>query len=140
MSAPAVAVSPDGKKFAAAWKDLRTGRNDPHVYWSVSDSPNSFEDSPICFEVHAKQDHPTITFDSQGRVWVAWEDTRSGSRQIWARSSADSDSGGIVSDPSHGDASFPAVAANARGVALVYEVVYRGKKSIMFRWLQAPGS
>ena len=137
MSAPAVAVSPDGKKFAAAWKDVRTGRNAPHVYWSISDSPNFTKDSAIDFESRAKQDHPTITIDSAGAVWAVWEDTRSGRQRIWVRSSAAADTGQAVSDAHEGEASFPVVAANAGLVAVVYETGSHDKKSVKFRLLDS---
>jgi hypothetical protein len=136
MSAPAVAVSADGKKLAAAWKDLRTGRNDPRIYWAISDNPNSFDDSPIDFEPRAKQNHPSIALDGRGTVWVAWEDTRSGTQRIWGRTSVEGDLGAPISDLSEGEASFPAVAANAGIIAVVYETANRGKKSIMFRLLE----
>ena len=136
MSAPAVAVSPDGKKFAAAWKDVRTGRSDPHVYWSISDSPNFTQDAAIDFVARAKQDHPTIALDSSGTAWAVWEDTRSGRQRIWYRSSTDGDSGRPVSEPREGEASFPVVAASAGYVAVVYEVANHGTSSVVFRLLQ----
>lgn len=133
MSAPAVAVSPDGKKFAVAWKDVRTGRNDPHVYWSISDSPNFTKDAAIDIESRAKQDHPTIAIDSSGTVWAAWEDTRSGRQRIWSRSSAPGDPGRAISNGNEGEASFPVIARNAGLVAVVYELSNRGKNSVSFR-------
>ena len=136
MSAPAVAVSPDGKKFAAAWKDVRTGRNDPHVYWSISDSANFTKDSAIDFESKAKQDHPTIALDSSGTAWAVWEDTRSGRQRIWYRSSREGDSGGPISDPREGEASFPVVASNAGLVAVVYEVGGHRNGSVVFRLIE----
>jgi hypothetical protein len=138
MSAPAVAVSPDGKKFAAAWKDVRTGRNDPHVYWSISDSPNFTSDAAIDFVARAKQDHPTIAFDSSGTAWAVWEDTRSGRQRIWHRASRDGDNGGPVSEAREGEASFPVVAANAGVLAVVYETSNHGKSSVAVRLLD-PG-
>jgi hypothetical protein len=137
MSAPAVAVSPDGKQFAAAWKDVRTGRNDPHVYWSISDSPNFTKDAAIDFVARAKQDHPTIAFDSSGTAWAVWEDTRSGRQRIWYRSSSNGDTGGPVSEAREGEASFPVIAANADLLAVTYEVTNHGKNSAMLRILEA---
>lgn len=136
MSAPVVAVSPDGKKFAAAWKDLRTGKNDPHVYWAISDDPAEFHDSPIDFEPKVKQNHPTIALDENGKGWVAWEDTRSGVQQIWFRTSVESDQARALSESSDGEASFPSIAANANLVAVAYETSNRDKKSIRFRLLR----
>jgi hypothetical protein len=135
MSAPAVAVSADGKKFAAAWKDLRTGRNNPRVYWSVSDKPIFTSDEPIDPASHAKQDHPSIAIDSSGTVWATWEETRAGKRRILARSSA-ADSIRPISDPHAGAASFPVIACNAGLVAVVYEATNRGSSPVMFRLLE----
>jgi len=135
MSAPAVAVSPDGKKLAAAWKDVRTGRNDPHVYWSISDSPNFTSDAAIDFVARAKQDHPTIALDSAGTAWAVWEDTRSGRQRIWYRSSAPDDPGGPISEPREGEASFPVVAANGGLVGVVYEANGSGRNVVTFRTL-----
>ena len=136
MSAPAVAVSPDGKKFAAAWKDVRTGRNDPHVYWSISDSPNFSKDAAIDFVARAKQDHPTIAFDSTGTAWAVWEDTRSGRQRIWHRSSAIGDPGGPISESREGEAGFPVVTANGGLVAVVYEIANHGKSSVVLRLIE----
>jgi hypothetical protein len=135
MSAPSVAVSADGKKFAAAWKDLRSGKNDPHVYWAISDNPAEFLDSPIDFQPRVKQNHPTIALDESGRAWVAWEDTRSGTQRIWYRSSAESDEPQPVSELAEGEASFPSIGANGNLVAIAYEASNQGKKAIRFRIL-----
>src|SRR5262245_58565814 len=131
MSAPAVAVSQDGKKFVVAWKDLRTGRNDPHVYWASSDGSAPFEDTPIDFESGAKQNHPAIALDRTGTAWVAWEDTRSKTQRIWARSTIDT--GGPVSELSEGEASFPSISANAGIIAVAYETTNGNRRSIKFR-------
>jgi hypothetical protein len=138
MSAPAVALSRDGKKFAVAWKDVRTGRNDPHVYWGISESPGSFTDAPIDFQPKVKQNHPSMAFDSGGEAWVAWEDTRSGTQRIWARKFGDDKSSAPVSDVAEGDASFPSAASNSDIVVVAYEAVHQGQKTIRLRVL-APG-
>jgi len=130
MSAPAVAVSPDGSKFATAWKDVRTGEN--KVYWSVSESPDITSDAPIRKTLFGEQNHPSIAIDTSGTVWVAWEDSQPTGQQIWIRSSADSDKGTAISDRSEG-ASFPVVATNAGMVAVVYEAEKDGESTVMFR-------
>jgi hypothetical protein len=135
MSAPAVAVSADGKKFVVAWKDLRIGRNDPHVYWSISNRSDSFEDAPIDFEPGAKQNHPSVALDRVGTAWVAWEDTRSKTQRIWVRNSKDKNRGEPISDLDEGEASFPSLAVNRDIVAVVYETANGNRKNIKFRLL-----
>ncbi|MBI2479742.1 MAG: hypothetical protein HYV60_14250 [Planctomycetia bacterium] len=76
MSAPAVAVSDNGDKFATAWKDIRTG--EPNVYWSISDKPESADGQLVHDETKGKQDHPSLCIDASGTAWVAWEDARAG--------------------------------------------------------------
>ena len=44
MSAPAVAVTQDGKRFAAAWKDVREGS--PRVWWAFA-SPRARWGGPV---------------------------------------------------------------------------------------------
>ena len=89
MSAPAVAVSRDGKKIAAAWMDERTGKKDRRVYWAVSDSGSdagslSFKkDLPVELDSVLRQDHPALMFDAAGTLWAAWEEKeRSGKRLL----------------------------------------------------------
>ncbi|MCZ6675876.1 MAG: sialidase family protein [Candidatus Poribacteria bacterium] len=131
MSAPAVAVSPDGKQFAAAWKDVRTG--EAKVYWSTSDRPRFFSDAPVHQTFRGEQNHPSIAIDASGTVWMAWEESQPGSQRIWLRSSAGEDTGRPISDPSEGWASFPVVACNAGRVAVVYETDKSGDSAVMFR-------
>jgi hypothetical protein len=137
MSAPSVAVSPDGEKLVIAWKDVRTGRNDPHVYWAVSDKPGQFHDTPIDFVSSAKQNHPCAALDDAGSAWVAWEDTRSGTQQIWARNESSRDSV-PVSDVTEGEASFPTLVARGGMIAVVYEISKGGTNAVRFRIVRAP--
>ena len=85
MSAPAVAVSASGKKFAAAWKDVRTG--EPNVFWVTGETLQFAAGQRVHAETRGKQDHPTLCIDPSGTTWVAWEDGRTGRAQVWARSS-----------------------------------------------------
>jgi hypothetical protein len=133
MSAPAVAVLADGKKFVAAWKDKRTG--EPNVFWAMSDTPSFSQDDLVHRDMKGEQNHPSITMDSSGTVWAAWEDSRSGHQQIWARSSSASNSERLVSDRSEGKASFPVVTCNAGLVAVVYEAKKDHKDAVVFRRL-----
>ena len=130
MSAPAVAVSADGKKFAAAWKDVRTGTNS--VYWSISDSPTFTKDSPVHSKFGVEQNHPSIAFDSSETIWVAWEESQLKSQKIWIRSSVDADKGRALSDENDGWASFPTVASNGGIVGVVYETEKDAERGVTF--------
>ena len=118
MSAPAVAVSATGNKFAAAWKDVRTG--EPNVYWAISDKPEFSESQLVHDEIQGTQDHPSLCIDASGTVWVAWEDSRAGQQEIWIRSSRDGDKGRRLSGPDKA-ASFPTISVGNGIVAVVYE-------------------
>jgi hypothetical protein len=136
MSAPAVAVSADGKKFAAAWMDKRAGKDDQNVYWALSDGPRFAQDAPVHEETKGAQNHPALAFDKGGNVWVAWEDKedpRSGSQAIRIRSSASVSKDQLLSDPAEGAAAFPALAAGAGIVGVAYETSQEGEPRVMFR-------
>ncbi|GEM_PF-1845029 len=119
MSAPAVAVSRDGKRFVAAWKDVRAG--EPNVFWSISDKPSFANDSMVHDETRGVQDHPSVTFDDSAVAWVAWEDARSGRQRIYARTSGDDGLELAVSDAAEGVAAYPVVAAGGGLVVVAYE-------------------
>ena len=131
MSAPAVAVSTDGKKFAAAWKDVRMG--EPNVYWAISDTPRFDQESLVHEKTEGKQDHPSLVIDGRGTVWVAWEDNRGGGHRIWVRSSQATDKGRAINDLGESPASYPVLATGSRLVAVVYESGKRRRKNIQFR-------
>jgi hypothetical protein len=119
MSAPAVAVSRDGKRFVAAWKDVRAG--EPNVFWSISDKPSFANDSMVHDETRGVQDHPSVTFDDSAIAWVAWEDARSGRQRIYARTSSDDSLELAVSDAAEGVAAYPVIAAGGGLVVVAYE-------------------
>jgi hypothetical protein len=135
MSAPAAAVSADGKKFAAAWMDKRGGADDPNVFWAVSDSPAFGKDALLHDRTRGVQDHPGLAIDAKGTVWAVWEDARSGQQRIWVRSSAPGDRGRELSGAADGPAAYPAVACNAGLVAVVYEGRPGGTHAVLFRLL-----
>lgn len=136
MSTPAVAVSPDGKKFAAAWMDKRTGKDDPDVYWAVATSASFGTDQPAAENLKGVQNHPSIAIARDGTVWVAWEDSRSGQYRIHGRSSAKGDKDRQLSDDADGAAQWPSLAANAGLVALVYEAQQGGQDCVVFRLIE----
>ncbi len=140
MSAPAVAVSPDGKKVAAAWMDERTGKKVCKVFWAISSSTAFTEDSPVDPSTSHIQNHPALVIDASETVWAAWEDEdRSGRQTIWIRSSAKGTRDGKavqLSDASQGNASFPALAAGGGVVGIVHEAGKRGEELAVFRRLK----
>jgi hypothetical protein len=136
MSAPAVAVSADGKKFAAAWMDKRAGKDDLNVYWSISDGPRFSEDSLVHEETRGVQNHPALAIDRSGAVWVAWEDDHTGVPGIWLRSSGSGSKSRLLSDPLDGAPSFPALAANAGLVGVSYEAMHDGEPRVVFRLVE----
>ena len=119
MSAPAVAVSRDGKKLAAAWMDERAGQGEKRVYWAIWSGAAPAEDAKI-HAAGTRQDHPALAIDDAGTVWAAWEEGRSKERSIWVRSSP-GDEPRRLSTAEDGIASFPAVAAGGGVVVVVYE-------------------
>ena len=134
MSAPAVAVSANGKKFASAWKDVSTG--EPNVYWATSDSLDFPAGQLVHDETNGKQDHPSLCIDNTGTVWVAWEDSRSGRQQVWIRSSRGVDTGRAVSTVSE-EGSFPTIVAGADLVGVVYEARSQSQKTIEFQVVES---
>jgi len=104
MDAPAVAVTRDGMKFAAAWMDMRSGRNDRQIYWSAM---NGLKDKPLAGDSKGVKGHPSLSFDNRGVLHVAWEDDRSGVQRIRYRTPEGKD---IPLSPEKGKASFPSLA------------------------------
>ena len=107
MDAPAVAVSRDGKKLAAAWMDERSGRNDRQVYWTQSSGGAFRKESLLADDPKGLKGHPSIAMDSGGAFHAAWEDMRSGVQQIRYRSAGGKD---VAISPEKGKASFPSLA------------------------------
>lgn len=135
MSAPAVAVSADGKKMAVAWMDERVAKGDQDVYWAVTYGSKFAQDLLLSDETDGAQNHPSIAFDAAGKCWAAWEDKRSGPQQIYARSSLSTSIAEKISTEAEGKASFPSVQAAGKLVAVVYEASKDGEERVMFRLL-----
>jgi len=135
MSAPAVAVSADGKKFAAGWRDRRVGKEDKNVYWALSGGPRFAGDALVHEETRGTQDHPALAIDGSGTAWVAWEDDpeRKKTASIRVRSSAPGSKDRLLSDPAEGAASFPALAVGAGIVGVAYEVKLGEERKVIFR-------
>src|SRR5882672_9032791 len=87
MDAPAVAVSRDGKKLAAAWMDMRNGANDRQVYWTLASGGAFRKEAPLADDPKGLKGHPSLAIDAKGNVHAAWEDNRSPVQRIRYRSS-----------------------------------------------------
>ncbi len=135
MSAPAVAVSRDGKKFASAWMDERSGKGKRRVYWSVGDSPALKGELPVgAATVVGTQDHPSLVFDESGTLWAAWEQRGEGDRRtVWVRSGAKESKPTQASDDSQGNAAYPAIASGGGVVGLVFEARGEGEPVVFKR-------
>jgi hypothetical protein len=134
MSAPAVAVSADGKKFAAAWKDVRTG--EPNVYWALSGEPSFTKEALLHEETKGEQNYPALAFEPSGTAWAVWVHKQPSRYRIWARSSAEADKGLEVSEPADGAVDFPAVACGGGLVGVVYEAKRGGQNVVLIRTLR----
>ncbi len=134
MSAPAVAVSADGKTFFVAWKDVRAG--EPNVYWTTAVEPNFSKEVLLHEDTRGEQNYPTLTVEPSGTAWAAWVDKRPGRQGVWARSSAENDKGQEVSEAADGAADFPVVASGGGLVGVVYEAKKDGKNGVLFRVLK----
>ncbi|HVR74937.1 MAG TPA: hypothetical protein VMT52_11420 [Planctomycetota bacterium] len=133
MSAPAVAVSRDGKRIAAAWMDERTRKDDRRVYWSAAESMRFTEDAPVDPSSKVRQDHPAITMDGSGTIWIAWEQGEDGSERIRVRSDARDSKPAQASDDAHGSALFPSIAAGGGVIGVAYEAGEDDRKLVAFR-------
>jgi hypothetical protein len=132
MSAPAAAVSPDGKRTALAWMDKRRDGRDADVYWTLAAGLSISSDGPIGDSTAGSQNHPQVAFGPDGKVaYAVWEDERSGTMQVYGTSSALKARSILLSGS--GRASFPHVAAGGNGVvAVVYETDRRAVEFTLF--------
>src|SRR5262245_5038131 len=122
MDAPAVAVSNDGKTIAAAWMDMRAGRNDRDVQWTVGSAGKFPPESTVNDVATGTQGHPSLAFDKEGTAWCAWEDCRTGpnNQRIFA---ADSKSRKNVqlSEDGEGKCGYPSLASGGGMLGVAYE-------------------
>ncbi|HYE97257.1 MAG TPA: hypothetical protein VEJ18_00035 [Planctomycetota bacterium] len=130
MDAPAVAVSHDGKTMAAAWMDMRAGRNNRDVQWTVSSGGRFAPETTVHDDTSGLQGHPALAIAEDNTVWCAWEDGRGGpnDQRIYV---ADSKSRKNVplSDASEGKCGYPSLAARQGWVGVVYE----STRGVVFR-------
>jgi hypothetical protein len=115
MDAPAIAGAGDGKKFAVAWMDMRSGRNDRQVYWMLL--PGATSEKPLADDPKGIKGHPSIATGAGG-IHSAWEDDRSGVQRIRYRSPEGKD---VAISPEKGKATFPSLACGkVVGIAFEY--------------------
>lgn len=131
MSAPAVAVYRDSKRFAAAWSDKRKGNDIPRVFWSLSKEPQFSSDQPIHPDGKGQQDHPSLAFDSVGTLWAAWEESQGNREHIWIRSSDKTLPPRQLSSADEGKAYQPVIAVNGGVVVVVYETMKNRNKAVV---------
>lgn len=120
MDAPAVAVSNDGKKVAAAWMDMRAGNRD--VLWTVGTAGKFSPEAPAHDDAANTQGHPSLAFDAEGTAWCAWEDCRGGpnDQRIYAAESK-TRKNVAVSAPGEGKCGYPSLAAGGGLMGVAYE-------------------
>lgn len=137
MSAPAVAVSPDAKRWAAAWKDVREGS--PRVWWAFASEPRFGKDGAVA-PGSAERDHPSLAFAGGDVFWVAWEEGLGEQARIRARSSARGADPQDVADAALGAPGYPVVACGAGLVVVAWEATSRSKgERVLVRVLEDAG-
>jgi len=122
MDAPAVAVSNDGKKMAAAWMDMRAGKNDRDVQWTVGAAGKFAPEASAADVTTGTQGHPSLAFDKDGTAWCAWEDCRSGpnAMRIYATDSK-TRKNVPISEENEGKCSYPSLASGGGILGVAYE-------------------
>ena len=129
MDAPAVAVSPDGKTMAAAWMDMRRGKNERDVQWTMG-APGKFAPEMNVHDVATGvQGHPSLAFDKEGVAWCAWEDSRSGPNNVRIYVADSKSKKNVqISDDAEGKGGYPSLALGG-----VLGVAYETSAGISFR-------
>jgi hypothetical protein len=126
MDAPAVAVSNDGRKVAIAWMDMRSGRNDRSVFWTISTGAAFAPETSVADDAADIQAHPSACVDAAGEVHVVFEDMKGG-KNIRHRSSAKG-AKDVAITSGEGECSFPTIACGK-----VMGVVYEAGGGVSFR-------
>jgi hypothetical protein len=80
---PALAVSTDGKTVAAAWMDTRADESDANVYLAFLREGKLGRDTRVNDDARFYQGRPSVALDPEGVAWIAWEDGRNGTQEIW---------------------------------------------------------
>ncbi len=133
MDAPAVAVTADGKKFAASWMDCQLKEGDRDVFWTLGGKKTR-----ALSIGGGEQGHSSLTCDEKGVFWVAWEERSAGKSEVWYTRSEKGFSSQRLSDMHlDGSASVPLLAYGGGCVAAVYQT---GAREVILRVLRDGGS
>ncbi|MBI3854332.1 MAG: exo-alpha-sialidase [Planctomycetes bacterium] len=128
-------MSNDGKKVAAAWMDMRAGKNDRDVQWTVGTAGKFGPETTVHDVGSGTQGHPSLVFDKDGIAWCAWEDSRSGrnNMRIYV-ADAKTKKNVQLSDDGEGKCGYPTLASAGGTLGVVYEA----GNGVSFRLLSSP--
>jgi hypothetical protein len=122
MDAPAVAVSNDGKKTAAAWMDMRAGRNDRDVQWTIGAAGSFAPETSAADVTTGTQGHPSLAFDKDGVAWCAWEDSRNGPNTLRIYAADSKTRKNVpISEDGEGKCGYPSLATGGGVLGVAYE-------------------
>ena len=135
MDAPAVAVSHDGKTTAVAWMDMRSGRNDRDVRWTIASGGGFAPETTVHDETAGLQGHASLAIASDGTVWCAWEDGREGpaAQRIYVADSRTRRNAPLTA-PGEGTCAFPSLASGGGWIGAAYE----SRGGVSFRPVAGP--
>jgi hypothetical protein len=130
QDAPAAAVAPDGKLFAAAWMERRDVERDADIFWTWGPPGKMKQDSSCHDDRRYQQRRPTLAVDGDGAVWCAWEDSRQTIQRVfftWSKTEFNVP----LADPKDLPSYWPSLASNGGKVAVAYQL----GKDVAFRVL-----
>ncbi len=117
---PAIAIGPDSK-IHLVWADTSSGAWNVRYSHSTDGGATFHQPVPVGAEAGGMRAHPALAVDPHGRIHVAWEEGRTGSRDIIY---AYSDNGEMFSPPmrvnddaTQADQARPALAVGRDGTA-----------------------
>ena len=113
-----MAVSANGKTFAAVWMDFQREEGNRDVFWTLKGKKVRL----LGTETRGEQGHPAVVCDGDGAFWAAWEHERAGKFEIWISKLEKGATARRLSQPDKdGSSSFPSLAAAGDRVLAVYE-------------------
>jgi hypothetical protein len=122
MDAPAVAVTADGKTVAVAWMDMRRGKNERDVQWSLGSGGKFAPEANVHDVATGVQGRPSLAFDKENVAWCAWEDSRSGPNNVRIYAADSKSKKNVqISDDAEGKCGYPSLAAAGSLIGVAYE-------------------